>query len=40
MNILSITNAGKRQYGENHWFWAIWIAIEQTPDVTPEAEQR
>lgn len=35
MNILSIVNAGKRQYGENHWLWAIWTAI----DMTPESEQ-
>jgi hypothetical protein len=40
MNILSITNAGKRKHGDNHWFWAVWIEIDQTPDVTPEAEQR
>ncbi len=22
--VISWTNAGKRQYGENHWFWAVW----------------
>ena len=30
-NVISTTNAGKRHYGPNHWFWAVWI------DVHPHA---
>jgi len=32
-NIISWTNAGKREYGENHWFWAVWIDVDapETP---------
>ncbi len=26
-NVFSVTNAGKRWYGENHWFWAVWIGV-------------
>lgn len=32
MNIISYTNAGKRQHGDNHWFWAVWINADETPD--------
>ena len=35
-NIVSWTNAGKRQYGENHWFWAVWEEVEidlSLPDI-------
>jgi hypothetical protein len=27
-NIVSYRNAGKRRYGENHWFWAVWIGVK------------
>jgi hypothetical protein len=40
MNVFSITNAGKRLYGENHWFWAVWTGVEQTIDLTPKDERR
>lgn len=32
MNVISYTNAGKRQHGENHWCWAVWIDAEETQD--------
>lgn len=32
MNVLSVANAGKRRYGDNHWFWATWIGLDATPD--------
>lgn len=28
MNIISYTNAGKREHGEQHWFWAVWTGVE------------
>jgi hypothetical protein len=40
MNVLSVVNAGKRKHGLNHWLWAVWIGVEQTPDLTPEADRR
>jgi hypothetical protein len=29
MNITSVANAGKQKYGENHWFWAVWLGVEK-----------
>jgi hypothetical protein len=40
MNVFSVMNAGKREHGTNHWFWAVWIEIEQAPDLTPEADRK
>ncbi len=28
VNIISWTNAGKREFGESHWFWAVWIGLD------------
>lgn len=36
MNIISWNNAGKRLYGERRWFWAVWIDVEKTLDLTPQ----
>lgn len=30
--VISWTNAGKRRYGDNHWFWAAWD-VEGVPDL-------
>lgn len=32
MNVISCTNVGKRQHGQNHWFWAVWIGADETSD--------
>lgn len=28
MNVISIINSGKRHYGEEHWFWGMWLNID------------
>lgn len=27
-NVISWLNARKRWYGDNHWYWAVWIDVE------------
>ncbi len=33
-NVISYVNAGIRRYGDNHWFWAIWIDVASPPADT------
>ncbi len=37
VNVISYVNAGKRRYGENHWFWSIWIGTSDI-DVWDRSE--
>ncbi len=39
MNIISVINTRDRRHGENQWFWAAWIGVDQTPDLTPAARR-
>ncbi|GEM_PF-2108703 len=38
-NIISCCNAGKREYGEMHWFWAVWIVAEVDDHNMPNDQE-
>lgn len=35
-NIISCVNAGKRNLGDNHWFWAIWTEVGDSREWNQE----
>jgi hypothetical protein len=46
-NVISICNAGKREHGEMHWYWAVWINVDdhtqwagQQPDASGLSETK
>ena len=35
-NVISFSNAGKRDFGDNHWFWAVWIEVGHSREWNQE----
>ncbi len=36
-NVISIKNAHKREHGDNHWLWAVWINVDHKGKLNDQA---